>query len=497
MSMNFSFDFVRNTFAGRPTPKPEPQTPFRILVLGDFSGRANRSQLDPIDARGPVQVDIDTLEPWMGRWKTRLALHAGTDDAFAIGFQQLDHFHPDEIFRRVEVFQGLRDLRARLVNPGTSAQAAAEVRRWASGKCASTLEAKPAEAPATPRSEFEALLGGTAGAVPSGAASRVDAMIRDLIRPHIVPSAAPDQPELIATVDRTIAELMRALLHDPAFQKLESNWRSLHTLITGLETGEELQVWAFDVCRAELEHDVFHEGARGLHALLAEEPCNTPGGQPWSVICLLERFAAGAGDAHLFGALAVCAHASGAVLLAGGADELAGTDSIARNSNPDRWTQRPDPEGAEAWHLVRSLAEAGSVGLSLPRVLARLPYGPRTEPVEAFAFEECPPGWSHESLLWSNSAILCALLLGRAFSSRGWSLDPNAGGDVDGLPVFVPETGSDRAAVPCAEAWLSDAGSNRLLTLGLIPVMSVQHRDAVHVPRLCAIHGGPLCPAWA
>lgn len=497
MSMNFSFDIFRNTVSGGRTPRPEPEAPFRILVAGDFSGRGNRGQIEPLDVRTPSKVDIDNFETLMASWKTRLGLRAGQEGAFGIGFQEVEHFHPDQIFRRVELFTALRDLRARLTNSSTSAAAAAEVRAWAHAKPASAVEPKPMEAPATPRSEFEALLSGRAGAAPTEAAGHVEALIRDLIRPHIVPSSAPDLDELVALVDQTIAGQMRSVLHDPAFQLLEGNWRNLHMLITGLETGEELQVFVLDASRAELEQDVFGNGARGLHALLTERPRSTPGGHPWSVICLLERFGAASSDAQLLGGLAVCAHASGAVLLAGAHDQLAGTDSLVRHPRPEEWTMRLPSDDAAAWQLVRSLGEASSVGLALPRVLGRLPYGARTEQVDAFAFEELESAGTHESLLWTNPAMHCTLLLGRAFADEGWTLDPQTGGDVDGLPVYVPGTGPDRAAVPCAEAWLTDTASQRLLERGLIPVLSVQHRDAVRVPRLCAINGRPLEASWS
>lgn len=497
MSMNFSFDVFRNTVSGGRAPRPEPEAPFRILAVGDFSGRGNRGQVEALDARSPAKVDIDNFETLMASCKTRLGLRAGHEGAFGIGFQELEHFHPDQIYCRVELFTGLRDLRARLTNFSTSAAAAAEVRAWAGAKPASTVEPKPMEAPATPLSEFEALLGERAGAASTAGATHLDAMIRDLIRPHIVPSSDPDLDELVALVDRTIAEQMRSVLHDPAFQSLEANWRSLHMLITGLETGEELQVFMLDASRAELEHDVFRNGARGLHALLTERPRSTPGGHPWSVICMLERFGPASTDAQLLGGLAVCAHASGAPLLAGAHDRLAGVDSLAREPRPESWTTPIAADDAAAWQLVRSLAEASSIGLALPRVLGRLPYGARTEPVDAFTFEELDGADAHENLLWTNPAAHCTLVLGRAFADASWSLDPQAGGDVDGLPVYVPGMGPDRSAVPCAEAWLTDTASQKLLERGLIPVLSVQHRDAVRIPRLCAINGGTLRASWA
>lgn len=497
MSMNFSFDIFRNTVSGGGAPRPEPEAPFRILVVGDFSGRGNRGQIEALDARTPSKVDIDNFETLMAAWKTRLGLRAGHEGAFGVGFQELEHFHPEQIFRRVELFTALRELRTRLTNPSTSAAAAAEVRAWANAKPASTVEPKPMEAAATPRSEFEALLGGKVGAAPAAAAGHVEALIRELIRPHIVPSSAPDLHELVALVDETIAAQMRSVLHDPSFQLLEANWRNLHMLITGLETGEELQVFVLDADRAELEHDVFSNGARGLHALLTERPRSTPGGHPWSVICLLERFGGASTDAQLLGGLAVCVHASGAILLAGAHDRLAGADALARTPRPENWTTTLAPDDAAAWQLVRSLGEASSVGLALPRVLGRLPYGARTEPVDAFAFEELEGAGTHENLLWTNPAAHCTLVLGRGFTDAGWSLDPQAGGDVDGLPVYVPGSGPDRSAVPCAEAWLTDAASQTLLERGLIPVLSVQHRDAVRIPRLCAINGRALQASWA
>jgi type VI secretion system protein ImpC len=193
----------------------------------------------------------------------------------------------------------------------------------------------------------------------------------------------------------------------------------------------------------------------------------------------------------------MCAHAGGAILLAGARDDLAGVQSIAEQPRPEHWNDTPDPEAAARWAVVRALPEASAVGLAMPRVLARLPYSPAGDPIEAFAFDECPHGSPHESLLWGNPAIDCTLLLGRAFTARGWSLDPQQGGDIDGLPVHVASAGPDRAATPCAEAWLTDSAANRLLEKGLIPVLSVQHRDAVRVPRLTAINAGPLAASWA
>ncbi len=497
MSFNFSFDHLRNEVHGEVRPRPEPETPFRILVMGDFSGRANRKQTEPLINRPARKADIDSFETLMTEWKTRLGLRVGTEHAFAMGFAELEHFHPDALFERVEHFAGLRALRGRLTNPKTSAAAAEEVRGWKSALPSTAIEAKPAEAASTPESEFESLLGGSRGQHEPVTSSAVDAIIRGLIAPHIVPAAEPDLDDLIALVDQAISDHMRSVLHDPDFADMESNWRALHTLITGLELDEELELFVIDISREELENDIRHDSARGLTEILVERTTTTAGAKPWSVVCLLESFAASAVDAHLVGSLAMCAHAGGTVILAGAHDTLAGVDSIASNPRPENWNQSIHPEAAAHWQLVRTLPESGSIGLVLPRVLSRLPYSRNTDPVDAFDFEESPAGSPHESLPWANAATYCTLLLGRAYTERGWSLDLQAGGDVDGLPVYVAESGPDRVAMPCAEAWLTDGAAQRLLEKGLIPVLSVQHRDAIRIPRMTAVNGAALVTSWA
>ena len=46
----------------------------------------------------------------------------------AIEFAQLEDFHPDELYQNLGLFQALRELRARLMDPTTLPQAAAELR---------------------------------------------------------------------------------------------------------------------------------------------------------------------------------------------------------------------------------------------------------------------------------------------------------------------------------------------------------------------------------
>ncbi len=75
--------------------------------------------------------------------------------------------------------------------------------------------------------------------------------------------------------------------------------------------------------------------------------------------------------------------------------------------------------------MLRDLPEASYVGLTIPRFMARLPYGASTEPAESFDFEEFSGSVAeHNHYLWANSAFTCALLLAKSFSAAGWEMKP-------------------------------------------------------------------------
>src|SRR5947208_1806983 len=78
--------------------RPEPNTPFRIALLGNFSGRtaAGTSLAD----RRPVPVDRDNFDEVLARFNVtiRVPVVAG---AIEIPVQELDHFHPDHLFQQL------------------------------------------------------------------------------------------------------------------------------------------------------------------------------------------------------------------------------------------------------------------------------------------------------------------------------------------------------------------------------------------------------------
>lgn len=423
----------------------------RLLVLGDFSARP-AAQRPPLAERRTHRVDVDTLDSVLQLLAPTLTLPHG-----AVDFTQLEDFHPDALYQRLELFDALRQARAKPPAGG-------------GGDLLGQLLGKR----------------GVPAPAPAPAATGVDALIRHIVAPHIVQDTSATLQPYLSAVDAAIAEQMRKLLHDPAFQALESAWRGMSWLISSLELDENLELHLFDVGRDELLADVV--AAQGqlartaLHRALSDRWRNVPGGQGWSLLTGLYRFGPSDTDIGLLAALGLIASQVGGPFVAGGDPVLAGDDARA----------------LQGWNALRHSEAAPWIGLAAPRVLLRLPYGKGSDPVVSFAFEEFDATPVHEELLWGHGSLAVALLTGRAFTARGWDFEPGDEREIRDLPAYTFLQDGERELQACAESYLGEEGGSALLAAGLMPVMSHRHANAVTVMRFQSVAEPPaaLAGAW-
>lgn len=443
MPGRLEFD-VRFGSRGRPRGDEEPM---RLLVLGDFCG-SPAAERPPLASRPAQRVDIEDLDAVMRRLAPRLSPAFGE-----MSFATMDDFHPDRLYGRLTLFQALRDART---NP-----------------------------PADTSDLLDRLLGtrGEPDARPA-AAGGIEGFIRDLVAPHIVTGPSARDEAHVAAVDAAVAEQMRLLLHDPAFQSLEAAWRGVHWLISGLELDETLQVHLFDVTRDELQADIEAAGGRpgetGLHRAMVERGRNVPGGVGWSALVSLLQFGPSEADTTLLGALGAIASQAGGPLLAGADPSLAG----------------PAGDTLSAWQALRRSGAAPWIGLAAPRVLLRLPYGKASDAIDSFAFEEIVGLPSPEHLLWGNGSLAAALLIGRAFSARGWEMEPGDERELADMPAYTFVRDGERVLQPCAERFLTEREIQTMLDGGLIPLASRRDRNAVVAIRFQSIAHPPAPLAW-
>ena len=474
-------------------PKAQAATPFCVAILGDFTGRGNRGIGETgagLRDRRVWRIDRDNFSEVMSRLEVELRIPLlGKDSSpITLRFSSLDDFHPDRLFEKAEVFDGLREMRQSLKDPATLA-AIAEPSTASSG--ASPASAAPERAGNLVEQILEAAETRPVGK-PSPAHSDLDEFVRQVVNPYSVPKG-PNEGDIVSKVDRAISELMRELLHHADFQALEAGWRAVHFLVSQLETDEDLRLYLIDVTKAELAADVSAAdeiAAADVYQLLLKEGTKREN-EPWSVLAGNFTFGGTNEDAALLNRLGKLAQAAGAPLIAAAHADLLGCDSLAETPDPDDWKSPADGLVLEAWRALRKSPEASSIGLALPRFLLRLPYGKETEPVEFFDFEEMEGATRHEDYLWGNPSFACVYLLAQAFSQYGWDLRPGIIQEISGLPLHVYQQDGAPRLKPCAEALLTQRAAEAILDHGLMPLLSFVNQDNVRLARFQSIAEPP------
>lgn len=470
---------------------------FRIAVLGDFTARRSRGVSDTDSLCRAVSIDRDNFDETIARMEVCLELRLGdaqTPQRISIG--ELNDFHPDQVFRQLPLFAELRRTRDRLLDPQTFAAASAELLQPPSPPTEATPEISPEGDDASGAGLLDAMLSSDVE-LPSRRdreSGMLDSLVQEVIGPHIVPAPDPRQKDMVAAVESAIAAQMQTVLHHPDFQALEALWRGVYGLVRELETGTTLKLQLVDTCKDELAADLTAadnlQGAK-LFQLLADNRITAEDGRPFSLVLLDFQFGANAVDLALImqlGGLGQLAHAP---MIAGASPELMGCPSFDSAPDPDDWSP-VDPTFAEAWPLLRQQPSCQYVALMAPRVLQRLPYGPNTEPIESFDFDELSPTPSHESYLWGNSALTVGQLIGHQFSVNGWNYDIAGGGDISGLPMHTFRSPDGQAQLkPCGEAWLGERAAEALIMHGVNGVYSVANSDSVRITGIRSLLDPP------
>jgi len=133
------------------------------------------------------------------------------------------------------------------------------------------------------------------------------------------------------------------------------------------------------------------------------------------------------------------------------------------------------------WKSFRQSEDSRYVALTLPRVLARLPYGRETSQIDGFAYEEDVDGTDHTKYLWSNAAYTLGARLTNAFAKYGWCAairGVEGGGLVEDLPTHTFQTDEGDVALKCpTEAQITDRREKELADQGLVPIVHCKGTD--------------------
>lgn len=467
----------------------DEDTPFRVLVVADLSGPAGV----PLAQRRPLRVDIDNFDAVLARIAPRCRL-ALDGQPVELAFTCLDDFHPDALYRRLPAFASLQQLRDEAADPR-------QAHRVAVALGVSTADVSPAQAAAAPADPgvdetLERLLGRKAGtqaaaAAPAGSFD-IQAWIRATVAPHVVPDATQEQRIVHAALDQALATLMRSVLHDPGFQRLEANWRAVDRLVREADWGEGMELFLLDASREAIDADLAAASEAlersALYQVLCGPATQAPDGTPWSLVASDLSIEGSLDDVRRLAVLGAMAAKAGAPWLAGASPRLLGLASPAGWGDPTAWAAEAEP-----WLALRRSQVAPWIGLAGPRVLMRLPHGRQTDPITSFPFEELPEGHAHEAYCWGPPALALALLAARAFQEDGWNLRLESQLHLTDLPSHIVHLDGEARQKPAAECLISEPAGEEVLARGVMPLMSYRNRDAVRLLRWQSI----ACPAQA
>lgn len=291
---------------------------------------------------------------------------------------------------------------------------------------------------------------------------------------------------MIAEIDAKLSEQLNLIMHHADFQEIESAWRGLHHLVNNTETDEMLKIRFFNITKTELGKTLkkFKGTAwdqSPIFRRVYEEEYGQFGGEPFGALVGDYYFDHSAPDVELLGEMSKVAAAAHTPFLAAAHPSLMQMGSWQELANPrDLSKIFTTPEYA-AWRSLRESDDARYVGLAMPRFLARLPYGARTNPVEDFNFEEDTAGGDHGKYAWANSAYAMATNITRSFKSYGWCTrirGIESGGAVEGLPTHTFPTDEGGVAMKCpTEIAISDRREAELAKNGFMPLVHRKNSD--------------------
>ena len=288
----------------------------------------------------------------------------------------------------------------------------------------------------------------------------------------------------IAEIDRLISAQMNEIMHHEEFQKLEGSWRGLHHLVSNSLTGPMLKIRVMSVTKKDLLKDFeraleFDQSA--FFKKVYEDEYGMFGGAPFGALIGDFEFGNHPQDMALLEKISGVAAAAHAPFLSAASPDLFGWNEFGEMSDVRDVSKIFDRTEYAKWRSFRESEDSRFVGLTLPHVLMREPYGEATRPTESFRFEEDVDGRDHKKYLWGNAAYALGTRLTEAFSMYGWCVairGVEGGGLVQGLPTHTFQTDEGEVALKCpTEVAITDRREKEFADNGFIPLVHCKNTD--------------------
>ena len=342
------------------------------------------------------------------------------------------------------------------------------------------------------QNEFASLLNKEFKPQTDGAKSEIENAVKTLAQQALASSRLISNDvvqtinAMVAEIDRKMSEQINKIMHTSEFQTLEGAWRGLHYLVTNSETDDQLKIRVMNVSKKDLHKTLKrYKGAAWdqspIFKKLYEDEYGTLGGEPFGCLVGDYYFDQGPMDVELLGEMAKIAAAAHAPFLSAASPTVFQMESWQELSNPRDLTKIFSVPEYAGWRSLRESDDARYLGLTMPRFLARRPYGAKTNPVEEFNFEEDAAGPDSKKYTWANSAYAMAVNINRSFKMYGWCSrirGIESGGAVEGLPTHTFPTDDGGLDIKCpTEIAISDRREAELAKNGFMPLVYKKNSD--------------------
>lgn len=312
----------------------------------------------------------------------------------------------------------------------------------------------------------------------------------------------------VATIDELLNRQLNEILHHPRFQKLEASWRGLKYLHDVLlreynPAGGGVKIKILDVGWDELEKDfesAWDIEQSSLFYKVYEQELGQAGGEPFGLLIGDYEIRPpgarrGTDDLAILGHISQVAASAFCPFVTNASPEMFQLSEFGELEEVQDLGDAFVGEAARRWKTLCRKEDARFIGLTMPRVLMRLPYGDRPDmplarqhqrqgtsasELNQFLFREDVRGPDTRKYLWGGAAFAFAGVALRSYCRTGWLTDirgvqrnDDGGGLITDLPVEYNATDAFGVSPKVStDVVITDEVEKDLTDLGFIPLCS-------------------------
>lgn len=295
----------------------------------------------------------------------------------------------------------------------------------------------------------------------------------------------------IRALDAKLSHQLAEFMHAPAFKQLEGAWRGLSYLVQNTETSPNLKIKVMSLSQRELFRDLdkaIEFDQSQLFKKIYEHEFGMPGGEPYGLLIGDYHFSNHPEEIETLSKVSHLAAAAFCPFISAASAQFFGFDDWRELSRPRDLAKIFEGVEHSKWRSFRASEEARFVTLTLPRVLARLPYGADGRRIDAFQYEEISirrggraAQQEHENYCWMNSAYTLGSQITQSYAKYGWGTairGTENGGKVENLPLQTFYTADGDLSHQCpSEIGITDRREAELSKLGFLPLCHYKNTD--------------------